>query len=64
MSKEQVLSIVRKMPVRLDEVRCIVRYLERATDIGSFNIMNVFNYGYMLGVQAERAKRKKPSTHS
>ena len=64
MSKEQVLSIVRKMSVRDDEIRSVVWYLERATDIEAYNIMNVFNYGYMLGVQAERAKRKKPSTHS
>lgn len=59
MSKVEVLKIVREMPVRSDEVRDIVWALENATDITPFNLMNIFNYGYMIGKQEERAKKRK-----
>lgn len=59
MNKEEVLAIVREMSMRPEEVRRIVWYLEKATDSRAFNMMNIFNYGYMMGVRAERAKKKR-----
>ncbi len=58
MSKEEVLSILNKMPLRSDEVRQNIWFLETVSDSPSYNLLSIFNYGYMMGKRDERAKKK------
>lgn len=58
MEKEKLLAILRKMPTGSDEIRDNVWYLEKADNCIAFNLINIFNYGYMMGKRDERAKRK------
>lgn len=58
MNNEELLAILREMPVRSEEIRDHVWFLENAYDCMSANLMSIFNYGYMLGKRDERAKRK------
>lgn len=58
MDNDELLAILREMPMRSEEIRSNVWLLEKANDSIAFNLMNIFNYGYMMGKRDERAKRK------
>lgn len=61
MSQEELLAILKEMPLRSEEIRDNVWYLEKANNFTAFNLMNIFNYGYMMGKRDERAKKKAVS---
>jgi len=61
MSKEEILKIVNEMPVHSDEVRQVIWFLEKSDESRAFSLINIFNYGLMLGKQQERARRKAGS---
>ena len=58
MKTDELLAILRKMSVRSEEIRSNMWFLEKATDSMAFNLIAIFNYGYMMGKRDERAKRK------
>ena len=58
MSKEEILSILNKMPVRSEEIRQNIWTIETSSDSPSGILLSIFNYGYMIGKQEERAKKK------
>lgn len=59
MTKEELFTIVKRMPIRSEEVRGNIYLLENDSDSMAFNLIRIFNYGYMMGKRDERAKKKK-----
>ena len=61
MEKEQLLNAIENMPIRSEGTRRLIYFLGERKK-AAFSLVDVFNYGYMKGVQAERARRRKAAT--
>lgn len=61
MISEKDLKYLSQMSIGTVERRKEIFYLYDKEDKGSTNIglIDIFNYGYMMGVRAERSKKKK-----
>lgn len=57
---EAIRKILRHQPVvsRIDKIRPLLTYAKNHGGIDALTYVSLFNYGYILGKRAERAKRK------
>lgn len=60
MISEKDLSILSRMPVGSRErINIILKlYAKEEQDLKTIGLIDIFNYGYMMGKREERAKRK------
>lgn len=61
MISEKDLEYLKLMPLGSEERRKEIFYLYDKEDESStcIGLLDIFNYGYMMGVRAERSKKKK-----
>ena len=66
MISEKDLKSLRLIPIKTVERLEEVFYLYDKEDKGSRSagLVDIFNYGYMMGIRAERAKKKKALNQS
>lgn len=61
MISEKDLEYLKRMPIGTEERLKEIFYLYDKEDKGSacIGLVDIFNYGYMMGIRTERSKKKK-----